>query len=55
MPFSTGSSGSFTFTTKLRDRPLLTGDVYWQLAYAWPARPHPLAVGFTRGMRTHIE
>ena len=55
VPFDTGSSGSFTFTTRLRDRPLLTGDVYWQFAYAWPARPHPLAVGFTRGMRTHVE
>jgi hypothetical protein len=55
LPFHTGSAGTITFTTPLRDSPLLRGDVYWQFAYGWPARPHALPVGFTRGMRSHIQ
>jgi hypothetical protein len=55
LPFSTGSAGSFTFTTPLPDDPLVTGDVYWQFFYGWPARPHQAAIALTRGMRSHIE
>jgi hypothetical protein len=55
VPFSTGTTGSFTFTTPLPDSPLVTGDVYWQFFHAWPARPHSAPIALTRGMRSHIE
>ena len=55
LPFYTGSAGGYTFRTSLPDLPLITGDLYWQFAYGWPASPNPLQLGATRGLQTAIR
>lgn len=55
IPMVTDGAGGAAFTLALPDRPLFTGDLYWQYVYIWPAAPTPLPIGATQGMRASVR
>ena len=55
IPCVSDGAGNASLTFALPDLPLFRGDLFWQYVYVWPARPHPLPIGVTRGLRARVE